>query len=72
MLRMSKKLQDPPTGPKTYWSIVNWFLNNKKIPSILAIFHKGKSVSNFKENANVHLYLTLVCYPTSAFIGTLV
>ena len=30
MLMMSKKLNDPPTEPKIYWSIVNWFLNNKK------------------------------------------
>ena len=30
MLRMNKKLNDPPIGQKSYWSIVNWFLNSKK------------------------------------------
>ena len=52
MLRMSKKLNDPSTAPKSYWSILNWFLNNKKITSIPPIFHKGKVISDFKEKAN--------------------
>ena len=30
MLRMSKKLNDPSTGPISYWTIFNWFVNNKK------------------------------------------
>ena len=70
---MSKKLNDLSTAPQSYWSILNWFLNNKKIPSIPPIFHYAKVISDFKENTNlfnsflppnVHLHLTLVCYLT--------
>ena len=31
---MSSKLNDLYTAPKTYWSIMNCFLNNKKISAI--------------------------------------
>ena len=51
MLRMSKKLNDPSTAPKSYGSIFSWFLNNKKIPSIPPIFHIGKVLSDFKRKA---------------------
>ena len=53
MLRMSKKLNDPSTAPKSYWSILNCFVNDKKIPSISPIFHNGKNISDFKEKANL-------------------
>ena len=33
--KLSKKLGDPSTMPKVYWSILNTFLNNKKVPNIL-------------------------------------
>ena len=36
---MSKKLTDTCTSPKTYWSILNSFLN-KKIPCIPLRFHE--------------------------------
>ena len=49
---MSKKLNDPSTAPKSYWSILNWFLNNKKIP-IPPIFYNGKVISDFKEKADL-------------------
>ena len=50
---MSKKLNNPSTAPKPYWSIPNCFLNNKKIPSIPPLFHYGKVISDFKEKANL-------------------
>ena len=66
MLRMSKKLNDPSTAPKSYWSILNWFLNNKKIPSIPPIFHKGKVISDFKEKANLfNSFFASQCTPVS-------
>ena len=34
-------------------SILTWFLNNKKIPSISKIFHNGIIISNFKEKDNL-------------------
>ena len=33
-LRISKKLMDPMTSAKTYWSILKSLLNDKKIPCI--------------------------------------
>ena len=33
--KLSKKLDDPSMMPKAYWSILNTFLNSKKIPYIL-------------------------------------
>ena len=53
MLKMSKKLNDPSTAPTFYWSILNWFLNNKKIPSIPPIFHNGKVIQNIKKKASL-------------------
>ena len=52
MLRMSKKL-NPSTVPKFYWSILNRFLNNKKIPSISPIFPNCNVISDFKVKANL-------------------
>ena len=34
ILRMTSKLNDPKASPKTCWSILNWFLYNKKIALI--------------------------------------
>ena len=66
MLRMSKKLNDPSTAPKSYWSILNWFLNNKKIPSIPPIFHKDKVISDFKEKASLfNSFFASQCIPVS-------
>ena len=43
-VRTSKKL-NPSVTPKSYWSILNWFLKNKKITSIPPIFHNDKVIS---------------------------
>ena len=53
MLRINKKLNNPSTASKSYWSILNWFLNNKKIPGVPSIFHTNKVMSDFKEKANL-------------------
>ena len=66
MLKMSKKLKDPSTAPKSYWSILNWFLNNKKIPSISPIFHNSKVISGFKEKINLfNSFFASQCTPVS-------
>ena len=44
---------DPSTIPKTYWSVLKSFHNNKKILCIPPIFHKNKFVRNFKEKAEL-------------------
>ena len=53
MLSITKKLNDPSTAPKSYWTILNWFLKNKKIPRILPIFHNDQVISDFKEKTNL-------------------
>ena len=62
--KVVKRLLDPGTSPKTYWSILKTFLNNKKIPVILPIFQDNKYIKDFKQKAetliltflnNVHL-----------------
>ena len=32
LIQLSGELEDPSTAPKTYWSILNRFLSNKKYP----------------------------------------
>ena len=40
--KLLRKLANPSTRSKKYWSILKTFLNNKKIPSIPPLFHKNK------------------------------
>ena len=53
ILGMASKLNDPKAAPKIYWSILNRFLYNKKIPSILLLFVNSKFISDFRVKANV-------------------
>ena len=46
---LSKKLTNPKTSAKAYWSILKGFLTNKKIPCIPPILHESKFITNFKE-----------------------
>ena len=46
---LSKKLAKQKSNPKTYWSVLKRFLNNKKIPCIPSLFHENKLVTDFKE-----------------------
>ena len=52
--KLSSRLADPLTSPKTYWSILKTFLN-KKIPCIPPLFHESKFVTNFKEKAELFI-----------------
>ena len=49
---MSAKPDNPKTVPKTYWSIINKFLSNKKTPIIPRVLVNGELVSNFEQKAN--------------------
>ena len=68
--KLRKKLDDPSTMPKAYWSILHTFLNNKKIPNILPLNVNGKIISNSdkKRNSSIHtlplnvLHLTTQIY----------
>ena len=52
-LQISKKLMDPATSAKTYWSMLKTLLSNKKIPCIPLLFHQSKSVTDFKKKAEL-------------------
>ena len=49
---MSNKLNDPLTAPKTYWSILNHFLN-RKIPAIPPQLVNDDIITNFSEKADL-------------------
>ena len=51
--KMSAKLENPKSVPKTYWSIINKFLSNEKIPIIPPILVNSELVSDFKQKANI-------------------
>ena len=44
--RITKKLIESLTTPKTHWSILKTFMNYKKIPCIPPIFHGNKFILN--------------------------
>ena len=51
--KLLSRLADPLTSPKTYWSILKTFLNNKKIPCIPPLFHENKFITELKEKAEL-------------------
>ena len=51
LAKLNSKLDNPDTAPKTYWSIINKFLNNKKIPIISPVFYEGDLISDFGKKA---------------------
>ena len=51
--KLSKKLDDPSTIPKAYWSILNTFLNNRKIPNVPTLNVNVKIISNFGKKAEL-------------------
>ena len=61
---MSAKLNNPKSVPKTYWSIINKFLNNKKFPIIPPILVNSELVSHFKQKANIfNNHFASLCTP---------
>ena len=46
-----KKLLDSSLGPKKYWSILNNFLTNKKMPTIPPLFENGESIVDYPTKA---------------------
>ena len=53
LAKLSSKLDNPNTAPKTHWSVINRCLNNKKIPIIPSVFFKGKLMSDFQKKAEL-------------------
>ena len=54
IIQICEKLNDPIAAPKTYWKIINRFLNNKKIPAIPPLLVNGEIIQNFLKK---HLFL---------------
>ena len=48
-----EELQNTQRSSKAYWSLVKIFLNNKKIPIILPLYHKNEFVIDFKKKAEL-------------------
>ena len=53
IIQMCEKRNDLITAPKTYWKIINRFLNNKKIPVIPPLLVNGEITSNFSQRASI-------------------
>ena len=58
------KLLDPTLGPKKYWSILNSFLGNKKMPTIPPLFENGEVVTDYASKAEIfNNYFAAQCIP---------
>ena len=44
---ISKKLSNPQAASKTHWKMLNHFLSNKKIPTILSLLLNREMTSNW-------------------------
>ena len=51
--RISKRMMNPLTSTKTYWSILKSFLNNKKIPCIPPLFLQNRYITKYKDKAEL-------------------
>ena len=51
--RLWKRLNDPSTSAKSYWTILKTFYNKRKIPLILPLLVNNIFVIDFKEKANL-------------------
>ena len=50
---ISKRIINPLTSTKTYWSILKSFLNNKKIPCIPPLFHQNRYITKYKDKTEL-------------------
>ena len=51
--KSQKKLSDPSTSPKCYWTLLKTLLNGKNIPCIPPLFHDNKLITDFKEKSKI-------------------
>ena len=64
ILKMTKKLADSNTSSKSYWTILNRLLCNKKLPTIPPLLVDGKMVSDFCKKANIfNNFFGSICTP---------
>ena len=61
---MTKKLADSNISPKTYRTILNRLLYNKKLPTIPPLLAEGKLVSDFCKKGNIFkFFFASTCTP---------
>ena len=64
LIQQGNKLADSTTAKKTYWKILNKFLNKKNIPRIPPLLFNNKFIINCKEKAKVfNEYFISQCTP---------
>ena len=64
ILKMTKKLADSNTSPKTYWTILNRLLYNGKLPKIPPLLVNGTLVSSLCKKANIfNKFFASICTP---------
>ena len=65
---LSKKLNNPSTSAKTYWSILKSFYKGTKVPLIPPLLVNNKTVLGFTEKANLfNDFFASQCTPISFF-----
>ena len=65
-VHFSNKLNHPTTRSKNYWSILNSFYKDSKLPLIPLLLVNNKIVSDFTEKANLfNVFLSSHCTPIS-------
>ena len=50
---LGNQLNDPATGPKAYWKVLNKLLNKSNIPIIPPILYNNKFITIFAEKSNL-------------------
>ena len=61
---MTSKLENYNTAPKIYWSVLNCFFYNKKIPAMPRLLVDGNFISDFCEKADLfNNFFASVCTP---------
>ena len=64
ILIMTKKLADSNTSSKSYWTILNRLLYNKKLQTLPPLLVAGKMVSDFCKKANIfNNFFASICTP---------
>ena len=61
--QLSQKPIDTSTEPKTYWKIINRFVNNKKMTNKPPFLVNNKIISNFTKKANLQYFFCLSVHP---------
>ena len=71
ILKMTNKLEDANTASKSYWTIINQFLYNKKISMISPLLFHGNFVSDFNKKDSNNLFkkffFTSICIPSFSY-----